>query len=282
MKYPQNRRFSALFALTLLPAISLIAASAQAEVSFTPRATLAFSSYSFTQTERPGALPANINGGTFPEVKFDVVFQILGIGGTFFMDDYYLDIAASKSADEEDSFEFAPMNFKETFKGDRTDTSITLGRKILDSRGAVYIGYKTGKSQADGDQGQSLSFEEKGFFIGGNYSWPVLKSSVITVNVAYAQLDGDLTEEVTNPGFISITQSNGLPPLDINASSDATGLSYSLGFASRLTDNLSYSVAYEIKSYTFDSVKDSDPTVITSEEFEETFKGLNLSLFFQF
>lgn len=282
MKYPVSRPLRTAAFGILFPVLFLAALPAQAEVSFTPRATLAFSAYTFTQTERAGALPNSINGGTFPEVKFDVVFQILGIGGTFFSNGYYLDLAASRSADEEDSFKFTPMNFEETFKGDRSDTSITFGRKILDNRGAVYIGYKTGTSQADGDQGQSLEFEERGFFIGGNYNWPVLESSVITVNLAYARLDGDLTEKVTNPGFIQITQNNGLPPLDINASSDTTGLSYSIGFASRLTDTLSYSLSYEIKSYTFDNVKDSNPAVITSDEFEETFKGLNLSLFFLF
>lgn len=282
MKYPTN--FAPLArGLAAALALSAVSAPVVAEgVSFTPRATLAFSSYKFTQTERPGALPANINGGVFPEVKFDVVFQILGIGGTFFKDGYYLDLSASKSADEEDSFEFAPMNFTETFKGDRSDTNITFGRKILDNRATLFLGYKTGKSQAKGDQGQRLVFEEKGFFVGGNYSWPVMQGSVVTLNVAYAKLDGDLTEDVTNPGFIQITQDNGLPPLDINASSDATGLSYSLGFASRLTDTMSYSIAYEIKNYTFDNVKDDDPTVIASDEFEEKFKGLNLALFFQF
>lgn len=282
MKYPQYQPFVLGSLITTL-ALAGLALPAQAEkMSFTPRATLAFSSYKFTQTERPGALPASINGGVFPAVKFDVTFQILGIGGTFFKDGYYLDLSASKSANEEDSFEFAPMNFSETFKGDRSDTNITVGRKILDNRATLYAGYKTGESQAKGDQGQRLKFKEKGFFIGGNYSWPVMQGSVVTLNVAYAQLDGDLTEEVTNPGFIQITQDNGLPPLDINANSDATGLSYSLGFASRLTDTMSYSIAYEIKNYTFDNVKDSDPTVITSDEFEEKFKGLNLALFFQF
>ncbi len=282
MKYPRPRQTAVFGTLLLFSTLILTPAASLAEVSFTPRATLKFLSYEFTQTARPGALPASINGGDFPEVKFDVTFKILGIGGTFFSNGYYLDLAASRSADEEDSFEFEPMSFKETFKGDRSDTTITFGRKMLDNRAAVYIGYKTGKSQADGDQGQRLVFEEKGFFVGGNYSWPVLEASVVTLNVAYASLDGDLTEDVTNPGFVQITQDNGLPPLDINASSDATGLSYSLGFASRLSDTLSYSLAYEIKSYTFDNIEDSDPTVITSDEFEEKFKGLSLSLFYQF
>ncbi len=260
----------------------LLAPAAQAEVSFTPRVTMTLTSYKFTQTERPRALPSHINNGVFPEVQFNVTFKILGIGGTFFNNGYYLDLAASRSADEEDSFEFASLNFKETFKGDRSDTSITLGRKILDNRGALYIGYKTGISQADGDQGQSLRFEEKGFFIGGSFNWPVLKSSIITFNLAYAQLDGALTEQVTNPGFIQITRDNNLPPLDIDASSDATGLSYSIGFASRLSDMLSYRAAYEIKSYTFNHVADTNATVITSDTFEERFKGISLSLFFQF
>ena len=277
--------------LTAVSSFSLFSTTATAsEMTFTPRASISFASYKFSQTARPGALtPTNpsapvINGGEFPEVTFDVTFKILGVGGTFFKDGYYLDVAASKSADEEDSFTLEdpalPQTFVETFKGDRQDFSITLGKKILNNMGGVYVGYKSGKSQADGNQGQSLSFEEKGLFIGANYAWQVSDSGLVSVNFAYADLTGDLMEEVTNPAFAS--PSYLATPLDINATSDAQGLSYGVSWSSRWSDSISYSLSLDAKNYTFDNIKDKNPNTITSKQFEEKFVSTTLSLYFQF
>lgn len=269
----------------------IISTSAQAgESSFTPRASVSFARYKFSQTARPGALtPTNpadpvINGGEFPEVTFDVTFKILGVGGTFFKDGYYLDISAAKSADEEDSFTLEDaalaQPFVETFKGDRQDFTLTIGKKILHNRGAIYIGYKSGKSQADGDQGQSLSFEEKGLFAGANYAWQVADRSLLSVNFAYADLSGDLTEDVTNAAFASPAYL--AVPLDINATSDAQGVSYGISWASRLSDNISYSLSLDAKDYTFNNIKDKNPNTVTSDKFEEKFLSTTLSLYFQY
>ena len=256
------------------------------EMTFTPRASLSIASYEFSQTSRPGALaPTGINNNDFPEVKFDVTFKILGVGATFFKNGYYFDLALQKSLEEEDSFTLNDPglpggSFNENFKGDREDSSMTLGRKILDNRGAIYIGYKTGKSEADGNQGQHLSFEEDGFFIGANYSWVIPDSGVISVNLAFADLDGELTEDVTNPAFESPAVLD--VPLDINASSDAQGLSYGISWSSRLSNSLSYTIGIDARSYTFDNIVDSNPATITSAEFEETFISTSASLFFLF
>lgn len=256
------------------------------EMTFTPRASLSIASYEFSQTSRPGALaPTGINNNDFPEVKFDVTFKILGVGATFFKNGYYFDLALQKSLEEEDSFTLNDPglpggSFNENFKGDREDSSMTLGRKILDNRAAIYIGYKTGKSEADGNQGQHLSFEEDGFFIGANYSWVIPDSGVISVNLAFADLDGELTEDVTNPAFESPAVLN--VPLDINASSDAQGLSYGISWSSRLSNSLSYTIGIDARSYTFDNIVDSNPATITSAEFEETFISTSASLFFLF
>lgn len=256
------------------------------ELSFTPRASISIASYEFTQSPRPGALaPTGINNNDFPEVKFDVVFKILGVGGTFFMNGYYLDMALQKSLDEEDSFTLNDPalpggSFNETFKGDREDKAITFGRKILDNRGGIYIGYKLGKSEADGNQGQHLSFEEDGLFIGANYAWFFGHSGVLSINLALADLDGDLKEDVTNPAFNSPTVL--AVPLDIDASSDAQGLSLGVSWSSRLSEKMSYSIGMDAKSYTFDNVTDINPATITSREFKETFIGATFSIFYQF
>jgi len=275
---------------TPLVAASLFIAtfSAQAsEISFTPRASVSLTSYKFIQTSRPGALaPSGINGNDFPEVTFDVTFKILGIGGTFFKNGYYLDLSAQKSADEEDSFTledpalvgfgFTDGKFTETFKGDREDLAITFGKQVLENQGGIYIGYKTGKSQASGNAGTSLTFKEKGLFVGANYGWPIARGR-FSINIAFADLKGDLIESVDNPLF------NGLPiPLDINATSDAQGVSYGFNWSSRLSDTLSYSVSLDTKKYTFDNIEDSNPAVIPSTEFEEELTSAMVSIYIQF
>lgn len=258
------------------------------ELTFTPRASISIASYEFTQSPRPGALaPTGINNNDFPEVKFDVTFKILGVGATIFKNGFYLDLMIQKSLEEEDSFSMSDPNlplpgntFSENFKGDRQDTSLTIGRKILDNRGAIYAGYKTGKSEADGDQGQHLSFEEDGFFIGTNYAWIIPDSGVFSINLAFADLNGDLREDVTNPAFASPAVL--AVPLDTNASSDAQGLSYGIAWSSRISDSLSYSLSLDAKSYTFDNVTDANPDAIPSSEFKETFISTSLSIFFLF
>jgi hypothetical protein len=285
MKYISVISSSFFMSLGLLLAFQSVQAS---EITFTPRTSLSLTSYKFTQSERVGALAnSGINGNNFPEISFGVTFKTLGLGGTFFKDGYYLDLSLQKSADEEDSFTLDDPGFsepfRETFKGDRQDNAITLGKKILDNKGAIYLGYKTGKSEASGNQGQHLSFKERGLFIGANYGWVVSKSGMFMVNIAFADLKGDLREEVTNPLFASGSGPSDIAvPLDIDASSDSQGLSYGISWASRINKTLSYSLSLDAKKYTFDNVKDKNPATITSKKFEEQLVSAMLSIYFQF
>jgi hypothetical protein len=256
------------------------------DILFIPRASLSISQYNFTQSKRPGALaPTGINNNDFPEVNFDVTFKMLGVGGSFLKKGYYFDAFYQKSLKEEDSFilkdpALPDGRFSENFKGDREDYTLTFGKKILDKRAGIYIGYKDGKSQAPGDQGQNLKFQENGFFIGGNYVWPLTKRGSISINLAYARLDGNLSEKINNPAFASPAVL--AAPLDTNASSDARGLSYGISWSSRITDHVSYTIGLDTKKYIFKNVKDSNPNAIPSEEFEEKFRSLNFSGYYLF
>lgn len=285
MKYIPVVSFTLFMSFALFLAFQPLQAS---EITFTPRTSLSLTSYKFSQSERVSALAnTNINGNDFPEMSFEVTFKVLGLAGTFFKDGYYLDLSMQKSADEEDSFTLDdPLlsePFKETFKGDRQDNAITLGKKILDNKAAIYIGYKTGKSEASGNMGQHLTFEEKGLFIGANYGWVVSKSSMFTVNIAFADLKGDLREEVTNPLFSPGTGPSDIAvPLDIDASSDSQGLSYGVSWASRISKTLSYSVSLDAKKYTFENLKDKNPATITSDKIEEQLVSAMLSIYFQY
>ena len=273
-------------ALLFLAMLVLSGPSFADDMKFVPRASLAMVAYDFTQSPRPNALaPTGINNNEFPEVNFNVTFKMLGVGGTFLMNGYYFDVSYQKSLEEEDTFTLEDPAlpggvFMETFKGDREDYAITFGKKFLDNSLGLYGGYKAGTSQATGNQGQVLSFEEDGFFVGANYGWRIGDKGVLSINLAYADLDGDLKEDVNNPAFASPAVL--AVPLDTDATSDAQGLSYGLSWSSRLSDNVGYSIALDAKKYTFDNVQDVDPSTIPSDEFEEEFVGVTASLFYLF
>lgn len=283
MKHPASITKSGLLFLAMFVLSGPLSAD---ELKFMPRASLAVVSYDFVQSARPNALaPTGINNNEFPEVNFNVTFKMLGVGGTFLKNGYYFDVSYQKSLEEEDSFTLEDTAlpggvFMETFAGDREDYAVTFGKKFLENRLGLYGGYKAGTSQASGDQGQVLSFKEDGFFVGVNYGWRIGDKGVLSVNLAYADLNGDLKEDVNNPAFASPAVL--ATPLDTDASSDAQGLSYGISWSSRLTQTLSYSLALDAKTYTFDNVRDVNPNALPSDEFEEDFIGITASLFYLF
>jgi len=254
--------------LVFLPSVSY------ADSGFIPRASLAISDYSFVQAERPNVLnPATAGGITeFPEVSFDVTFNMLGVGGTFYHDKYYVDLSAQHSDKQSDKFVFGA--FEESLKGDRQDYAITFGMKPLDAL-SVYVGYKVGISEAAGNQGTKLKFTEDGYFVGANYSWPVY-SGTITVNLAVAQLDGKF-EETAAPATLGFSA---IGALDLDADSKATGLSYGITWSAPLTERLVYALSLDVNNYTFDEVRDD--VVNPPDEFEEEFTTARMTLSYYF
>jgi hypothetical protein len=265
-------------------AVLMPASSFAAESGFIPRASLAVSQYSFTQKERPNVLIANVqtnNQTEFPEVNFDVVFNMLGVGGTFYYDKYYADLFYQHSDYQSDEFVFpnAVQNFVEEFKGNRRDYAFTVGMKILDFRGSIYAGYKVGKSRASGTQQTRLEFIEDGFFVGANYSWPIGNGN-LTVNLAIADLDGELKEQAAPA--LNVVGVNVVQNLDLNAESSATGLSYGVAWSAPMMESgWNYSVSVDANQYTFEDVKDNG-TLNPPKEFEEEFVTARVTFSYNF
>lgn len=238
------------------------------EINFIPRAWLGIADYSFKQAPRRGALP---DGSDFPEVKFDATFFIAGIGLTSVYDRFYLDLSYQDSSEETDSF--AGANYYEKFKGDRRDYSATLGMRILDNRGNVYIGYKNGKTSGKGNAGTQLVFEEEGFFIGASYGWVIADAGFLVINAAYADLDGNL-KEVPGPRYPS--------DLNMDADSEATGLSYGISWNGNISENMGYAIALDANNYEFNHLKDNSATVPLPNKVEETLYTGKVSLTYRF
>lgn len=239
-------------------------------MGFIPRAAIGFSNYNFTQSPRPNLLP---DGSDFPSVEFDVTFLMLGVGGTFFINNFYLDLYLQQSSDEKDQFEITtPLVFSEEFKGDRQDYAISAGIKLMEGQVGLYTGYKVGESEASGTQGTHLTFKEDGFFVGANYALPIAEAGVLSFNLAYAFLDGQLDETAT-PVFG--------PSFGIDAESDATGLSYGASWSGAINKQINYALGIDANHYEFDDVKNNGSTN-PPNQFEEDFVTVKLSLSYRF
>jgi len=250
------------------------------DMLFVPRVSVAVSQYEFT---KPTTVNGLGEGKSFPEVNFDVTFKFLGLGGTVFKNSYYFDMFYQHSTNEETSFSVEDLaiptldhRFSVSVEARRRDYSFTFGKKILDGRAGIYAGYKEGKTGGPQAQGEHLSFEEKGFFIGGNYRWLISDIGVISLNLAYAKMDGNRTQKTNtgaeDKGFI----------INLDGNGDAEGLSYGASWSSRLTDHISYSVGLEVRRYTFDNIKDVNPQISFTDEVEETFSGITFSTYYSF
>ena len=238
------------------------------ELRFIPRAWLGVLDYSFKQSPRIGALP---DGSDFPKVEFNALLLIAGIGLTTAYDRFYLDLSYQDSSEEEDSFSGA--NYVEDFKGDRRDYSATLGMRILDNRGNVYVGYKNGKTTGRGEAGTQLTFQESGFFIGASYGWVIANKGFLVINLAYADLDGHINE-VPGPRYPS--------GLHLDADSEAKGLSYGISWSGKLTEKMGYTIALDANQYDFENLKDSSATKPLPDTIEETMVTGKISISYRF
>lgn len=250
------------------------------DMRFVPRVSVSVSQYEFT---KPTTVNGLGEGKNFPETSFDTTFKFLGLGATVFKNSYYFDIFYQHSTKEETSFSIEDPaiptpdhRFSVSVDARRRDYSFTFGKKILDGRAGIYAGYKEGKTGGPQPQGEHLSFEEKGFFIGGNYGWLISDAGVISLNLAYAKMDGNRIQK-TNTGL----EDKGFE-VNFNGNGDAEGLSYGANWSSRLTDRMSYSVGLEVRQYTFDNIKDVNPKFSFTDEVEETFSGITFSTYYAF
>ena len=275
-------RFSSFYVLMALFCMQLPYAQIAfaKDVRFIPHVSVSITKYEVTKRAVVGGLP---DGNDFPEMSLNYTYNLLGVGGTLFNNSYYFDIFYQRSSDEVSSFSVenpavSGSVLAATFNGRRRDYSLTFGKKILDGQAGIYAGYKEGKSGGPQQpQGDYLSFEEKGFFIGGNYGWLISDLGVISLNLAYAKMDGNRTQKRT-------TVYNGQNIiLNYNGNGDTDGLSYGVLWASRLTQNLSYSVGLEVRRYSFDNIKDVNPEKIPfMDSIVETFSGITFSTYYSF
>ena len=151
----------------------------------------------------------------------------------------------------------------------RKDYAFTVEKKRLNGRAVLYRGYKVGKTVDSQPLGQHLTFEEKVFFVGGNYAWLIADAGVFSLNLAYAKLDGRRSQKPI-AGFEDLGFSIGF-----EGTGDPGGLSYGANWSSRLTNHVSYSIGLNIEEYTFKNI--TDPNVSFTDEIEEKLSNTTFS-----
>lgn len=194
-----------------------------------------------------GYLEYNLTLPGVPPIPFqhlDDSSYLLGIGATIFNERFYFDIYGQTSGDLSDVVNAPSVGYLETFEGKRTNISFSTGYSIT-NQSALYVGYKDGKSDNNGNLGGVYEFKENGFFIGGTYGWQVSAKGVISLNAAFAELEGDA--KFNTPA---------VPSYATSIVGKATGLSYGIAWRSKLNNQYGYSLSLDHQSYEFKDMID--------------------------
>ncbi|MDH3349500.1 MAG: porin family protein [Desulfobulbaceae bacterium] len=213
-----------------------------ADVNLKLNAGLGFGSYDFSVD-----YPDNPNIATY---KSTGDIMPVSVGATIIFDSAYLDIMYSNSQTDVE-IEKPPRKFDAEL--DRTDINLTLGTPVSDHLSA-FVGYKSGTSDYNFEDGFVTSTEVNGFFVGMAYSF-LMNSSSLSVSGALAGMEGEYST-----GYDSAN-----PSYD-NTADYALGYSAGVKYQYNLTENWSISADAKWHLYTLDFPALSNSVPMTFEE----------------
>jgi len=139
----------------------------------------------------------------------------------------------------------------QTVSMSRSDTVLTLGYRIVDSIG-IFAGYLFGEIGAhltgETDKGgvvfftQDTRYQTRGPFAGLSLSYTFADHGTIATSVAYASLDGELSQTLHYGGTVKSSEYQ-------HFNFSVTGLNYSLVWTGPLTSSTSYRVGAKYTNY---------------------------------
>ena len=159
----------------------------------------------------------------------------------------------------------------------RDDLDLTLGYQI-NKHWSIFAGFKDGEtdmlfvSREDQDEGISVpvkeSYEQKGPYVGGSYSWDFDKAGRLGISVAYAKLDANNNFGI-NTDDDEIDEELEFDDIAGQAKGDTSGFSYGLSWTMPLSGNLLFQTRFKINDYQQDirhqgrQFKDIDETLVS-------------------
>ena len=229
----------------------LLASTVQAsEFVFIPRVEAGFSSYSL---EFDGQVPVDSLQTTLDiDTEFSGSLFVYRLGATLAYGDFYLDVWGSDSGDLSDVQIFPEFDAIEKWTGSRTEFNATIGYQLFET-GSIFVGYRDGESEGDGQINSKFKFKSDGYFVGLNYGFAVGESSVVSLNLAYAFLDASLDETIFG---LELDRADG----------DGDGFKYGVAWVTYPSDTVSFSLSIDRFVYTTDIDSSSGIDVEMTEE----------------
>lgn len=212
------------------------AEAGQSAVTFIPSVALGYRNLEFT--------PAYING--VQKGKVDDSFLNMNAAATlvyrkvFFNLSYDTNLTDGEISTGNDSV-------IGTASLERSDLAATLGMSVFKNT-SLFVGYKFGTTNIlpdpnDANMGQRSSgyeqeYEESGFFIGGSYSLDFKNKGSLIGSIAYAQMDGEYTDNATSSA--------------LKYDGDTEGFSYGARWVGLLSQDFDYFIDLKMNRYEFE------------------------------
>lgn len=172
-------------------------------------------------------------------------FNVVDLGMTVAYKRFYIRGSAEIPLGEE--YTYGPALIRQV---KREDYGYAVGYYVFDTL-SVFGGYSYGKTSIisfDGGGGLPpypvyTQHLDEGMYLGANYSIYVGKSGTIGFNLAYADMDGKMIVQDSDPGGVSSEETG-----------KTTGYSLGVTWSDTLKDKATYYVSYKQKSYKTDLV----------------------------
>ena len=170
-------------------------------------------------------------------------FNVIDLGMTASYDRFYMKLSGELPLGEE--YTYGPSLIRQL---KREDFGLSAGYYVSDNL-SVFGGYAYGKTSIisfDGGGGLPpypvyTQHRDQGMFAGANYSFFVGKTGTLGLNVAYADMDGRLIVQDSDPGGVSTTESG-----------KTSGFSLGVTWSDTYKKKLNYYVSYKQKNYNTD------------------------------
>lgn len=197
----------------------------------------------------------------------------VGLGLTYFKNKSYVDFSVQGTTDADTRMKAStpglPTSYEEDFSGNRFDYSLAAGY-VFNRNYTAYVGFKVGRTKANGSKNSVASFEVEGAFIGNNLAWNISRKQALVFKVAVAQLHGEIDYD------IEVTDASVL-----KAFTTTIGFSYGLNWRYRITDDWGLVFALTHYRYIFDDIVDRIQGSYSGEVEEKMFNS-TLSLSYNF
>ncbi len=237
-----------LAAMLALPCLLIAENGFALEVGFVPRAAIGYTFYSFEWAEQQIPEPKD----TLVDLGVNLMTGTLG--GTVTLDRLYIDAYIQQSSTGSDDYLIEGRVFPFDYDVDILDYAFTLGYNVWRTM-AVYGGWKGHETTLEGTSvgvKWDSDFDTNGWFTGVSYGIPIGESNLLSFNIAYAWLDGEITGHQIYDGTGERGWSAG-DTRDFRATDgDADGFTIGAAWKGYVTDALSYTLSADWYDYSYE------------------------------